>query len=155
MITFCNKNRLSFTLGVHQYTYIRVLYFILLVSTVRSIVKRKVTVVLQYFCHSVLRSSCCGWHCSFTFAPLQHKKNSLIFNCFTLFLRQLCASHGAATRLTALISGVPACSNKRRIELRSSGMLYRAVRCVQLCYLCGGWWRIHGKPNVCITKETI
>jgi len=21
-------------------------------------------------------------------------------------------------------------------------MLYSAVRCVQLCYLCSGWWRI-------------
>jgi len=34
-------------------------------------------------------------------------------------------------------------------------MLYSAVCCVQLCYLCGGWWRMYGKHNVCITKETI
>jgi len=74
MRTLGNRNRVSFTLGVHQYTYIRVLHFILVVSTVHSIVKKKVTVVLQYFCHSVLHSSCCGGHCSFTLAPLQHKK---------------------------------------------------------------------------------
>jgi len=74
MRIFYNKNRLLFTLGVHQYTYIRVLYFILVVSTAHSIVKRKVTVFLQYFCHGVLHSSCCGGHCSFTLAPLQHKK---------------------------------------------------------------------------------
>jgi len=33
-------------------------------SPVHSIVKRKVTVFLQYFCHNVLHSRCCGGHCS-------------------------------------------------------------------------------------------
>jgi len=43
MRIFCNKNRVSFTLGVHQYIYqyIRALYFILVVSTAHSILKRK------------------------------------------------------------------------------------------------------------------
>jgi len=150
MRTFCNKNRVSSTLGVHQYTYTRLLYFILVVSTVHSIVKRKVTAVLQYFCHSVL-----WWTLSIHSCPSSAQKNWLIFNCFTSFLRQLRASHGAAICLTALISDVPACSNRRRIKLRSNGMLYSAVRCVQLCYLCSGWWCIYGKHNVCITKETI
>ena len=65
MRTFCNKNRVSFTLGVYQYTYkYQALYFILVVSTVHSIVKRKVNVLLQYFCHDALHSNCCGGRCS-------------------------------------------------------------------------------------------
>ena len=52
-------------LGVHnKHINIRVPYFILVVSTVHSIVKRKVTALLQYFCHNVSHSSCCGGHCS-------------------------------------------------------------------------------------------
>jgi len=56
---------------IHIY---QVLYFILVVSTAHSVVKRKVAVFLQYFCHNVLHSSCYGGDCSFTLAPLQHKK---------------------------------------------------------------------------------
>jgi len=52
---------MSFTLGVHQsntHINIRVLYFILVVSSVHTIVQTKITAFLQYFCHNVLHSSC-------------------------------------------------------------------------------------------------
>jgi len=49
MRTFCNKNRVSFTLGfANTQINIRILYFILVVSTVHSIVKRN---VILYFCN--------------------------------------------------------------------------------------------------------
>jgi len=57
----------SFTLGLHQHTYQyqgTVLYSRCGHCSVHSIVKRNVTVFLQYFCHSVLHSSCCGGHYS-------------------------------------------------------------------------------------------
>ena len=55
----------SFTLGVHQYTY---QYQGTLCHSrcehCTQCCKRKLTVFLQYFCHNVLHSSCCGGHCS-------------------------------------------------------------------------------------------
>ena len=82
----------------------RVLYFILVVSTVHSTVKRKVTVFLQHFCHNVLHSSCCGGHHSLL--PLFSTKELVNFLLFYFIFALTVCNHGAATHLTARISGL-------------------------------------------------
>jgi len=65
-------------LGVHQYTYQyqgTVFYF-----RCEHCVNRKVTVFLQYFCHTVLHSSCCGGYCSLL--PLFSTKELINFLLF-------------------------------------------------------------------------
>jgi len=61
------------------------------VTTVHSIVKRKLTLFLQYFCHNVLHSSCCGGH--YPLLPLFSTKELvdfllfyIIFGCLVNFL---------------------------------------------------------------------
>ena len=103
------KRLRALALGVHNTrSNVRVLYFILIVSTVHSIVKIKVTVFLQYFCHNVLHSSCCGGHCSLL--PLFSTKELVDFVLFYFYFicGSLVYSMITAARLTAPISGVPA-----------------------------------------------
>ena len=128
MRTSCNKNRVSFTLGVtNTHINIRVLYLILVVSTVHSIVKRKVTVFLQYFRHNVLHSSCCGGHCSLL--PVFSTKELVDF--FIVILHFALTACNPWCYYTSNCSNKRcACSNRRRIYKRKKiGSLFFSRNC--------------------------
>jgi len=130
MITFCNKNKVSFTLGVHQYTYQYQGTPRCEHCRLHSIVKRKRTVFLQYFFHDVLYSGCCGGHCSLL--PSSAQKNWSIFDCFTSLLVawstfcSLWISH-ALTVCKPRCCYTSNCSNKR-CACSNSRIIYKSKK---------------------------
>ena len=92
-----------------------------------SIVKGKVTVFLQYFCHNVLHSSCCGGHCSLL--PLFGTKEVVDFLLFYFIFGCLVYSMITAARLTALISGVPALISEEFIRGKRQDRFFFSRNC--------------------------
>jgi len=93
------------------------------VSTVHSSVKRNVTVILQHFCHNILRSSCCGGHCSLLTYFITKDLVAFWLFCFIfccLIKLSMLQHDQAYTAVTTSNCSNKrcACSNKRRIYKR-------------------------------------
>jgi len=96
------------------------------VSTVHSIVKRKVTVYLQYFCHNVLHSSCCSGHRSLL--PLFSTKELVDFLLFH-FIFALTACKPWCCYTSNCSNKRCACSNKRRIYEEKDRIIFFSRNC--------------------------
>ena len=139
MRTFFNKNRVTFTPGVHQYTYqYQGTVFYSRCEHCTQYCKRKVTVFLQYFCHNVLHSRCCGEHCSLL--SLFSTKERIDFDCFTSFFSHFMSTFCISWISHALTACKPwccctsSCSNNKRCSTnrRGSGLYCTVFSCVRV-----------------------